>query len=205
MNETRDISTSIIKPVSNEKTALILRQIIQEKGNVLITGERSSGKTLLLSHLMTLLPEEDNVLMFDFYSEVKIPTRKGRTILVGYKENADIRGHFGKKELQEMVDKSLLLPFDRVVADELYGEETGFVFKSLYQGRSGYFVVPGDSAENALKFLFLQTIYPQNKRLQPEHIREIEKVFQYVITVNKEIIIEKMEFQEDTITFTKIN
>lgn len=188
-----------------ENDLIVLHRIVSEKNNVLITGERAGGKTLFLKQLIRMIPNDENVLLFDFFSEVQIPERNGSTFLVGYKDNADIKGNFGKEELKRMIDTSLLLPFDRMVVDELYGDELKTLFLSLHKGRCGYFVVPGSNGENALKMMFLNTIYPENKTLQPQHMNEIKDVFQYVITVGKSIAIEKISMSGNSIHFEKIN
>lgn len=189
----------------NENDLIVLRRIVSDKSNVLITGERAGGKTRFLKQVIGLIPKNENVLLFDFFSEVDIPNRNGSTFLVGYKDDADIKGNFGKEELKRMIDKSLLLPFDRMVVDELYGDELKTLFHSLHDGRCGYFVVPGSNGENALKMMFLNTIYPENKTLQPHHVQEIENVFHYVVTVGKNITIEKISTSGNTIQFEKIN
>lgn len=184
--------------------ASILRDVLLENKNILVLGE--TGKTAMLNSIINLIDKKDNLLIFDDYNEISVLPREGKVFKVGYHHSSDIRGDRTKHDTHiEMTARGLLLPFDRVIADELYPIEIEKILKTIYGTRSGIFSINFSQPEDALKHIYLKTMYPAKKVLPSSILEVIKKQFHYYIKVGKPLIIEKIVVEGDKLVFKKIN
>ncbi|GAB6471689.1 hypothetical protein bcgnr5369_43960 [Bacillus cereus] len=190
----------------NDKDIDILKNILLEGKNILVVGDKRTGKTTILRSIINILDSSEKLLVFDDYNEIDISEREGMVFKIGFNSNSDIIGDQTKiHPHMDMIAKGLLLPFDRVIADELFPREVDSILNALHGKRSGIFSVSFDGAENALKHIYSKTMYPSNKVLSPDTLKIIKDQFRYCVTVNKTVTIEKIDIKEDTLLLEKIN
>ena len=193
----------IFKNILNERDKEIIKKIVMEKKGILITGDTSTGKTSLISWITNYLESKERVLLLDFHSEINTSNHLTKLTKIGYKNDADIVVDSTTLDLHTLIETALLLSFDRLIIDDLLGIDK--LINAIYDGRSILYSVTSDTALNALKMIYLNTIYPEHKKLSTQHKKKINNTFDYVITLGSKTIIQKISMVNDELVFTKTN
>jgi pilus assembly protein CpaF len=122
-----------------------LKQAIRKKYSVVFSGAMNAGKTTLMNACLSLIPEEEDVLVYEDVPELQPEHRNTRFILSRPK-----RFGAGKSFLEEVSQEQLLRSrADRIVMGECRGKETYYVLQNMCLGTPAMASVHADSAVDA--------------------------------------------------------
>ena len=124
MNETGSITPEIGR---------ILRDLVEQRANVLVSGATGSGKTTLLAALLGLVPADERIICIEEVPELS-PDHPHVISLVERKANVQGRGGI---PLSELVRAAMRMRPDRLVLGECRGPEVRDVLLALNTGHDG--------------------------------------------------------------------
>jgi pilus assembly protein CpaF len=110
-----------------------LRECVENKRTVLITGAAGSGKTSLLGHLLSGAPHTERIVVLEDVSELQIAHPH---VISLEAQQANIEGA-GAVSVEQLVPHALRMRADRLVLGECRGAEVGAVLAALNTGHTG--------------------------------------------------------------------
>ncbi len=114
-------------------TGIWLRLLVRERANVLITGGTGTGKTTLLSALLSAAPPGDRIVTIEDVAELR-PAHPHHVGLESRQANLEGAGGI---TLARLVRESLRMRPDRLVVGECRGEEVRELLTALNTGHDG--------------------------------------------------------------------
>lgn len=126
----------------------ILKKIIAEKRNVLISGGTGSGKTTLLRSLLALIPNEEHLIVLEDTYEI-LNHHPGQTSFLANKEQTN-------KSLKDYCAYSLRMSPDRLIVGEMRSTEVVPFLLAMNTGHKGLMsTIHASSAVDALSRISL--------------------------------------------------
>ncbi len=115
------------------RLAHVLRAVIAQRLNFLISGATGAGKTTLLSTLLALCPAQERLVLIEDAAELE-PTHPHVVALEARHENAE---GAGAVDLAELVRQALRMNPGRLIVGECRGSEVRELLMALNTGHSG--------------------------------------------------------------------
>ena len=113
--------------------AALLRQLVEGRANLLVSGATSAGKTTLLAALVDCAADTDRVVVIEDTTELSFPTRHA----VRLEALLPISDTVAPVDLAHLVRAALRLRPDRLVVGEFRGHEVLAVVQALNTGHDG--------------------------------------------------------------------
>ena len=110
-----------------------LRRLVSRRAAFLVTGGTGSGKTTLLAALLSLVPEQERLVLVEDVGELR-PVHPHVVRLEARHANVEGRGEVG---LAELVRQALRMRPDRIVVGECRGPEVTDLLAALNTGHAG--------------------------------------------------------------------
>lgn len=110
-----------------------LRRLVSERANILITGGTGTGKTTLLSALLSAAPATERIVTIEDVAELR-PRHPHHVALESRQSNLEGAGGIS---LARLVRESLRMRPDRLVVGECRGEEVRELLTALNTGHDG--------------------------------------------------------------------
>lgn len=110
-----------------------LRTLVSDRANVLITGGTGTGKTTLLSALLTAVPISERIVTIEDVAELR-PRHPHHVSLEARQPNLEGAGGIS---LARLVRESLRMRPDRLIVGECRGEEVRELLSALNTGHDG--------------------------------------------------------------------
>ncbi|WP_460799862.1 TadA family conjugal transfer-associated ATPase [Microbacterium sp. GXF0217] len=117
----------------DERRRAWLEDLVARRANVLITGGTGTGKTTLLSALLSAAPERDRIVTIEDVAELR-PRHPHHVALEARQANLEGAGGI---TLARLVRESLRMRPDRLVVGECRGEEVRELLTALNTGHDG--------------------------------------------------------------------
>jgi pilus assembly protein CpaF len=114
------------------ETALLLREKVSNRQNILISGGTGSGKTTLLSILADSLPDDERILLIEDTAELNI--RKSN--LVRFETHREQTG-LPAVTVRDLLKAALRYRPDRIIVGEVRGGEAFDLLQALNTGHAG--------------------------------------------------------------------
>ncbi|QTE29711.1 TadA family conjugal transfer-associated ATPase [Pengzhenrongella sicca] len=111
----------------------VLRALVAERANVLVSGATGSGKTTLLATLLALVPPTERIVCIEEAGELE-PDHPHVVRLLARRANVEGVGEVG---LPDLVRQALRMRPDRIVLGECRGAEVREVLTALNTGHEG--------------------------------------------------------------------
>lgn len=141
----------------------LLKLIIREKMNVVVSGGTTTGKTTLGKRLLWHVPDEERLLTIEDSSEL-IPKQPNVVGLIASKDKGSARS------ADKLLQAALRLRPDRIILGEVRGDEAATFIEAINTGHSGSFTtLHADSARKALDRLAIM-ILKTGTRLEYENV-----------------------------------
>lgn len=111
-----------------------LREAIERRQTILISGGTSTGKTTFLNAMLRELPVEERVIFVEDSAELQLHGANGVGLIA-------VRGELGESRVStdDLVQAALRLRPDRIVLGELRGKETVSFLRAINTGHPGSF------------------------------------------------------------------
>ena len=110
-----------------------LLRLVTERANILITGGTGTGKTTLLSALLSAVPDDERIITIEDVAELR-PRHPHHVALQARQANLEGAGGIS---LARLVRESLRMRPDRLVVGECRGEEVRDLLTALNTGHDG--------------------------------------------------------------------
>jgi len=132
-----------------ESVAECLRQAVQDRRNILISGATATGKTTLLNALSAFIPEAERLILIEDTAEIQI----ARPNLVRFEARRS-QGELPAVTIRDLLRASLRHRPDRIILGEVRGGEAFDLLQALNTGHSGTLsTIHANSAEQAVNRL----------------------------------------------------
>lgn len=126
-----------------------LKQAINDKKTIVVSGATSSGKTTFLNACLKEIPLHERLVILEDTQELIVPHKNHTRLMAGYSDEANIE-HDMIKNLQA----SLRLRPDRILLGELRGGEAATFLQAISTGHEGSLTtIHASSPEGAIKRL----------------------------------------------------
>lgn len=117
-----------------KKDAHFLKEAVQSRKNIFISGGTASGKTTFLNALAAFIPEEERIVTIEDAAELEL---SGRHNLVRLEARASAVDGVGAITLSDLIRSSLRLRPDRIIVGEVRGNEAYDMIQAMQTGHPG--------------------------------------------------------------------
>lgn len=118
----------------NDEMASFLKDMVEAKYNIFISGGTGSGKTTLLNVLSNFIPEDERVITIEDSAELRIASVPN---LVGMEtRNPNTEGR-GEITIRDLIRASLRMRPNRIVVGEVRGAEALDMLQAMNTGHDG--------------------------------------------------------------------
>jgi type IV secretion system protein VirB11 len=131
-----------------------LRDAVQRRRTILISGGTSTGKTTFLNAMLREIPPHERVVLVEDTAELRLPGANGVGLIA-------VKGELGEAKVtaNELLQAALRLRPDRIVLGELRGTETISFLRAINTGHPGSFsTVHANSPRGALEQIALMAM-----------------------------------------------
>jgi type IV secretion system protein VirB11 len=157
----------------------ILQTLVREKKNVLIAGSTGSGKTSILTSLLSLVEEHEHLVVLEDTYEIQFPHPHQTRFLAGNSTETSLKSY---------LSYSLRLSPDRIVLGEMRSHEVIPFLMAMNTGHKGLMgTIHASSAVDALhRVALLFSLYSGEASLSFEKVMElICRNQEYVVFMEK--------------------
>lgn len=131
-----------------------LREAVQARKTVLISGGASSGKTTFLNALLRVVPADERIITVEDAPEIVVSQPNALGLVA-------VKGDLGEAKItvEDLLQASLRLRPDRIIVGEIRGRETATFLRAINTGHPGSFTtVHANSPEGALEQIALMVM-----------------------------------------------
>lgn len=114
--------------------ANMLKNLVEAKYNIFISGGTSSGKTTFLNVLSNFIPKEERIITIEDSAELKIENIEN--IVSMETKNANVQGK-GEVSIRQLIKTSLRMRPDRIIVGEVRGAEALDMLQAMNTGHDG--------------------------------------------------------------------
>ena len=157
--------------VATSSDAVVLRNAVRDRRNILISGGTSSGKTTLLNVLLREIPVAERLILIEDTPELMVAHENSVGLIA-------TRGNMGEADVnaEDLLIAALRMRPDRIILGEIRGSEATTFLRAINTGHPGSIsTVHADSPTRAidqLALLVLQTGMRLNWRDVTTYVRQ---------------------------------
>lgn len=176
-------------PVSEEKPmpdprlnpVAFLREAIQRRKTILISGGTSTGKTTFLNAMLREIPSHERVVLVEDTPELRLPGPNGVGLVA-------VKGDLGEAKVSpdDLLQAALRLRPDRLVLGELRGTEAVSFLRAINTGHPGSFsTVHANSPRGALEQIALMAMQSGIGLNRAETLEYATSVIEVVVQLDR--------------------
>jgi len=148
---TPNLEFLVEKQMLDSQTAILLKEIVGNSKNLLISGTTGAGKTTFLSSLLNSLPANTRIITCEEVFELKLKSSDW-VALQTREMNLESEGEVS---LRRLIREALRMRPDRLVLGEVRQAEALDLLIALNSGMSGMATIHANSAREAINKLML--------------------------------------------------
>jgi len=114
-------------------TAAFLKQVVEQRANIIVSGGTSSGKTTLLNALSSFIPRTERLVTIEDAAELRIDHPH---VISLESRPPSIEGR-GEVTVRDLVRNALRMRPDRIIVGEVRGAETIDMLQAMNTGHPG--------------------------------------------------------------------
>lgn len=133
-NKVLDAKDLIANGTMTEEVADFLKEVVEGKFNVFISGGTGSGKTTLLNILSNFINKKERIITIEDSAELQIHSVNNLVKLEARENNLE---GFGEITIRDLIIASLRMRPDRIIVGEVRGKETFDMLQAMNTGHSG--------------------------------------------------------------------
>lgn len=133
-NKVLDVKDLIKNETMTEEVADFLKEVVEKKLNVFISGGTGSGKTTLLNILSNFINKNERIITIEDSAELQIHSVDNLVKLEARENNLE---GFGEITIMDLIIASLRMRPDRIIVGEVRGKETFDMLQAMNTGHSG--------------------------------------------------------------------
>lgn len=163
----------------------LLRKLMVEKKNILISGGTGSGKTTLLRSLINLIPDDEHLIVLEDTHEI-LNQHPGQTSFLASKEQ-------NNKSLKDYCAYSLRMSPDRMIVGEMRSTEVVPFILAMNTGHKGLMstIHASSGVDALLRISLLFSLFSENAGLSFSLVTKLVcKNIDYVIHMENKKIVE---------------
>ncbi|HEV7886923.1 MAG TPA: CpaF family protein [Acidimicrobiales bacterium] len=184
------------------QVADLLRQVVAERRNLLVSGATSSGKTTLLNALAGAVPPDQRVVTIEEAAELRLPLQH----VVRLEARPPNAEGAGEVRVRELVRNALRMRPDRLVVGESRGEEAFDLLQAMNTGHDGSLsTLHANSPPDALRRLETMVLMAEVALPLPAVRRQIGSAVDLVVHVarrpgGRRAVVDVAEVGDDGVT-----
>lgn len=120
---------------------------VDEKSNIIVSGETGVGKTTLLNAILDRIPQRQRVVVIEEIPEINMSHHTNKAMLTSVAE--DMHGE-GGKSIRDLVRESLIMRPDRIILGECRGTEAIDMVHAMQTHRGCLATVHGRNIDSAI-------------------------------------------------------
>lgn len=159
-----------------------LKQAVQTKKTIVVSGATSSGKTTFLNACLKEIPLHERLVILEDTQELIVPHKNHTRLMAGYFDEANI-----EQDMIKNLQASLRLRPDRILLGELRGGEAATFLQAISTGHEGSLTtIHASSPEGAIKRL-IWLIQSGGTNLSFEVLKEqVQSVVDVVVQLGRD-------------------
>jgi type IV secretion system protein VirB11 len=168
-------------PDAMSEPVAFLRDAIQRRRTILISGGTSTGKTTFLNAMLREIPADQRVVVVEDTAELKLPGLNGVGLIA-------VKGELGEAKVSadDLLQAALRLRPDRIVLGELRGRETISFLRAIKTGHPGSFsTVHANTPRGALEQIALMALQSGIGLNRAETLEYAASVIDVVVQLNR--------------------
>lgn len=167
--ETREVSALSnrkLVPLGGREAADCLRNAVQSRKNILVSGSTSSGKTTFLNSLLAEVPDSERLILIEDTPELHLTHQNAVSLIAARGEESE-----AQISAEDLLIAALRMRPDRIILGELRGSEAFTFLRAVNTGHPGSMTtIHADTPARAVEQLAL-LILQSGSRLSREDVR----------------------------------
>lgn len=159
----------------------LLRQAVQRRKNILVSGGTSTGKTTFLNALLREVPSDERLILIEDTPEL-LQTHANSVGLVA------ARSDLGEAEVtaEDLLIASLRMRPDRIILGEMRGKEAVTFLRAVNTGHPGSLsTIHADSPERAVDQLSLLVLQAGTRLEWDDVVRYVVRSVDYIVHLER--------------------
>lgn len=176
----RQLIVELRRQATGDDVDAFLKQLIDHRLNVIVSGGTSTGKTELGRRMLELVSSEERIVTIEDSLEL-LPKQKNVVSLVSSRDDASSRS------ANHLLQATLRLRPDRIILGELRGIEAPTFLDAINTGHGGSFTtIHAQTARKAMDRLALLVMANGSRLAFAEVIRYLETSIDVIIQMGRE-------------------
>lgn len=128
----------------SESAMQFLRACVTSNLNIMITGNRATGKTTLLQSLASFIPEDDRIISIEDTAEIRIDHEN----TVRMENNPGVETGGKERVSRDLINKALRMHPDRMIIGEICGSDISDILTAMNDDHTGFLTTLHASSPN---------------------------------------------------------
>ncbi|NQX94543.1 MAG: Flp pilus assembly complex ATPase component TadA, partial [Erythrobacter sp.] len=147
------------RSLTGREAAAALREAVQARRNILVSGGTSTGKTTFLNSLLAEVPREERLILIEDTPELQLEHENAVGLIAA-------RGQLGEADVsaEDLLIAALRMRPDRIILGELRGVEAFTFLRAVNTGHPGSMTtIHADTPQRAIEQLSLLVLQAGSK------------------------------------------
>lgn len=176
-----DRSHSAVEATEDAEVIAMLRDAVQNKRNILVSGGTSSGKTTFVNSLLREVPSNERLILIEDTAELQVNHQNVVGLIAA-------RSELGEAEVsaEDLLIAGLRMRPDRIILGEIRGSEAVTFLRAVNTGHPGSIsTIHADSPERAIDQLALLVMETGTRMGWDDVVRYVRRSLDIVVELQR--------------------